>query len=235
LVLATYAFAVQIYCDFSGYSDIAIGTALLLGIRLPDNFQSPYLSCSLRDFWRRWHITLSTWLRDYLYIPLGGSRHGPARTYVNLMTTMLLGGLWHGAGWTWVVWGAIHGGVLSFERAIRLADRPRNPYTAALRWLITLHIVCVSWVFFRARGVVEAWEILRRIATLADGTLALPTRPLLYLVVLLLVERLAVRQAWLDLLSRRPTLTRWVVYAAVLLFMLTFAGSESPEFIYFEF
>ena len=106
LVLGTYAFAVQIYCDFSAYSDMAIGSARMLGIKLPENFDMPYLSCSIREFWRRWHISLSTWLRDYLYIPLGGSRRGNIRTYVNLMLTMLLGGLWHGAGWSWIAWGS---------------------------------------------------------------------------------------------------------------------------------
>ena len=116
MLLAIYGFAVQIYCDFSGYTDMAIGIALLLGFQLPQNFNRPYLALSLQDFWRRWHITLSRWLRDYLYIPLGGNRDGERRTYRNLMLTMLLGGLWHGAAWTFVIWGGIHGGALSAER-----------------------------------------------------------------------------------------------------------------------
>jgi D-alanyl-lipoteichoic acid acyltransferase DltB (MBOAT superfamily) len=124
-LFGVYAYAIQIYADFSGYTDIAIGLALLLGIRFPENFNSPYRSLSLREFWRRWHMTLSRFLRDYLYIPLGGSRRGPARTYVNLMITMLLGGLWHGASWTFVVWGGLHGLGLVFERA-RLWHRSRN-------------------------------------------------------------------------------------------------------------
>ena len=110
VLFAIYGFAAQIYCDFSGYTDMAIGTALLLGFQLPQNFNGPYLALSLQDFWRRWHMTLSRWLRDYLYIPLGGNRHGERRTYRNLMLTMLLGGLWHGAAWTFVIWGGIHGG-----------------------------------------------------------------------------------------------------------------------------
>ena len=124
-LFGVYAYAIQIYADFSGYTDIAIGLALLLGIRFPENFDSPYRSLSLQEFWRRWHMTLSRFLRDYLYIPLGGSRKGPRRTYVNLMATMLLGGLWHGASWTFVAWGALHGGGLAFERA-RLWHRSRN-------------------------------------------------------------------------------------------------------------
>ena len=121
VVLAIYGFAGQIYCDFSGYTDMAIGLALLLGFKLPQNFDRPYTATSLRQFWRRWHMTLSRWLRDYLYIPLGGSREGPRRTYRNLMATMLIGGLWHGAAWTFVIWGAIHGTALSIERALRHA------------------------------------------------------------------------------------------------------------------
>ncbi|MEX1287514.1 MAG: MBOAT family O-acyltransferase, partial [Acidimicrobiia bacterium] len=116
VLMATYAYAIQIYADFSGYTDIAIGVALLLGFRFPQNFDNPYSAATLRDFWRRWHMTLSRWLRDYLYIPLGGSRRGEAATYRNLMITMLLGGLWHGAAWTFVFWGALHGGWLAFER-----------------------------------------------------------------------------------------------------------------------
>src|SRR6185295_4525302 len=123
LLMATYAFAAQIYCDFSGYSDIAIGSSLLLGIRLPENFRAPYLSTSITEFWRRWHISLSSWLRDYLYIPLGGNRKGAVRTYVNLMLTMLLGGLWHGAGWHWLVWGGLQGVLLCAERATGVAER----------------------------------------------------------------------------------------------------------------
>ena len=124
-LFGVYAYAIQIYADFSGYTDIAIGLALLLGIRFPENFDSPYRSLSLQEFWRRWHMTLSRFFRDYLYIPLGGSRKGPRRTYVNLMATMLLGGLWHGASWTFVAWGALHGGGLAFERA-RLWHRSRD-------------------------------------------------------------------------------------------------------------
>lgn len=235
LLMGTYAFAVQIYCDFSGYSDIAIGSAALLGIQLPENFRTPYLSCSIREFWQRWHITLSTWLRDYLYIPLGGNRMGNVRTYVNLMATMLLGGLWHGAGWNWVVWGGIQGLVLSGERMIGLPMKPSSKFTAALRWLITLHIVCLSWVFFRAHDVGVAGSILARILTGAQGAMSVGLIPMIYFIILMLVERLGTRGRWMDLLETRPALTRWVAYAAIVLFALTFAGTSSPEFIYFQF
>ena len=235
LMMGTYAFAVQIYCDFSAYSDIAIGSALLLGIKLPENFDSPYLSRSIREYWRRWHITLSTWLRDYLYIPLGGSRGGPVRTYVNLMVTMVLGGLWHGAGWNWVVWGGIQGGVLSFERVIRLPDEPRTAVGGVLRWFITLHIVCLSWVFFRASDLTEAVIILKRIVTLETGVLTVGFIPAVYFAVIMLTEKLRVRDRFVELLDYRPLLTRWIAYAAFVLLVFTFKGSSSPEFIYFQF
>jgi len=152
LLLAGYGYSFQIYCDFSGYSDIAIGSAALLGYRLPVNFNRPFVAISLRDFWRRWHISLSTWLRDYLYIPLGGSRKSSARTYANLLTTMLLGGLWHGANWTFVIWGAIHGGALAAERMIGL-DRTSTHRVGfggvTLQRVVTFHIVVVAFVIFR--------------------------------------------------------------------------------------
>jgi alginate O-acetyltransferase complex protein AlgI len=125
VLIATYAYAIQIYADFSGYSDVAVGSAALFGYVLPENFAAPYLSSDLQEFWRRWHITLSTWLRDYLYKPLGGSRSGSLKTYRNLMITMVLGGLWHGASWTFVVWGALHGGALA---ATRIWQRAREAY-----------------------------------------------------------------------------------------------------------
>src|SRR6201999_759421 len=147
---AVLGYAVQIYCDFSGYTDIAIGSAALLGVRFPKNFDSPYKSASIQEFWRRWHISLSTWLRDYLYIPLGGSRKGPARTSVNLMLTMLLGGLWHGANWTFVAWGGLHGAALAVGRArerARGAARPMSLPVRAAATFLTFHFVCFAWIF----------------------------------------------------------------------------------------
>jgi D-alanyl-lipoteichoic acid acyltransferase DltB (MBOAT superfamily) len=168
-----YGYALQIYCDFSGYTDIAIGSALLLGIRLNENFRSPYQSTSLQEFWRRWHISLSSWLRDYLYIPLGGSKGGPAKTYRNLMLTMLLGGLWHGASWTFVFWGFLHGGALAATRAFqrwrgtRETDENHDPpWMRVILGLGTFHFVCLAWVFFRADSLGKALAVLRQIGTL---------------------------------------------------------------------
>jgi alginate O-acetyltransferase complex protein AlgI len=153
LGLVGYAF--QIYFDFSGYSDMAVGLALMMGFVLIQNFDSPYKSQSITEFWRRWHISLSTWLRDYLYIPLGGNRKGPGRTYVNLMTVMLLGGLWHGASWNFVIWGGIHGGMLALERKLGAAH-PLRRLPPAVSVAFTFGIVCLSWVFFRAKTLGQA-------------------------------------------------------------------------------
>jgi D-alanyl-lipoteichoic acid acyltransferase DltB (MBOAT superfamily) len=171
LLVGVYGYAIQIYADFSGYTDIAIGCALLLGIRFPQNFDAPYRALSLQDFWRRWHMTLSRWLRDYLYIPLGGSHGGVRRTYRNLFLTMIIGGLWHGAAFTFIVWGAIHGGFLALERWVRerWTERvaagepvPTLPpeVTLVLRWLLTFHVVCLGWVFFRADSIGTAFDVL---------------------------------------------------------------------------
>jgi alginate O-acetyltransferase complex protein AlgI len=155
--LVGYAF--QIYFDFSGYSDMAIGLALMLGFVLIQNFDSPYKARSITEFWRRWHISLSNWLRDYLYIPLGGNRRGPLRTYVNLMLVMLLGGLWHGASWNFVIWGAIHGAMLAFERA-RGKDRGYPGLPQPLQVACTFGVVCLAWVFFRADTLPQAMHYL---------------------------------------------------------------------------
>ena len=177
---AIYGYAMQIYADFSGYTDIAIGLALLLGIRFPQNFDRPYSALSIQDFWRRWHMTLSRWLRDYLYIPLGGSRGSPATIYRNLMLTMLLGGLWHGASWTFVVWGGLHGVYQCVgpwrngRRAAEEAAGTRRPSSVpprlrpVLAWLATFNLVCLAWVFFRAESFASAFAVLRGLFDITD-------------------------------------------------------------------
>jgi len=153
--LGLFGYAFQIYFDFAGYSDMAVGLALMLGFVLIQNFDSPYKSRSITEFWRRWHISLSTWLRDYLYIPLGGNRRGPVRTYVNLMTVMLFGGLWHGASWNFVIWGGIHGGMLGLERRLGKAH-PLRRLPTGVSVAFTFLVVCLSWVFFRAKTLGQA-------------------------------------------------------------------------------
>jgi D-alanyl-lipoteichoic acid acyltransferase DltB (MBOAT superfamily) len=163
VVLGTVAFAWQIYGDFSGYSSIARGSAQLLGFHFMLNFRQPYLAQSLQDFWRRWHMSLSSWLREYLYIPLGGNRHGRSRTYVNLMLTMLLGGLWHGANWTFVAWGGIHGAGLAVERLVTGESEIPDSTAFIARWLrriLVFAIVCVAWIFFREPSFTGAFHQL---------------------------------------------------------------------------
>ncbi|MCL4508736.1 MAG: MBOAT family protein [Chloroflexi bacterium] len=152
VIAAIYGYAVQIYCDFSAYSDMAIGLALLLGFQFPPNFDRPYLALSIQEFWHRWHMTLSRWLRDYLYIGLGGNRKGRVRTYVNLMLTMLLGGLWHGAAWNFVLWGGMHGLGLAWERwwGNHHGGRRQRPKHPVLSWFVTFQFVCFAWILFRA-------------------------------------------------------------------------------------
>lgn len=171
IAVGIYGYAIQIFCDFSGYTDLALGVGRLLGYRLPPNFNSPYLATNLKDFWNRWHISLSSWLRDYLYIAaLGGNRKGKTRTYVNLLLTMLIGGLWHGGAWTFVIWGGLHGLGLVIYHAFA-AYQGKHPsrwlqqaWAKALAWLLTFHFVCLLWVFFRADSVDMALTVLGRLA-----------------------------------------------------------------------
>lgn len=164
-LFAVYGYALQIYCDFSGYSDMAIGIALLLGFHFNINFDSPYQSLSITEFWRRWHISLSSWLRDYLYISLGGNRKGKMRTYTNLMITMLLGGLWHGASWRFVIWGGLHGFALAVHKAFSSRWEFENkPIWNLLCVFVTFHFVCLCWIFFRANDIPSVMLMLEQIA-----------------------------------------------------------------------
>ena len=166
-LMASYGYAIQIYCDFSGYSDMAIGLALLMGFWLPPNFRTPYQSASITEFWRRWHISLSTWLRDYLYISLGGNRGGKFKTYINLFLTMLLGGLWHGASWKFVLWGVLHGSALAFERFFgNLIKLPKNYFVKTIQILLTFHFVAFCWLFFRAKDFSTALQLISNIGEL---------------------------------------------------------------------
>jgi D-alanyl-lipoteichoic acid acyltransferase DltB (MBOAT superfamily) len=169
LLCAAYGYAVQIFCDFSAYTDIAIGLAMLLGFRFPQNFNQPYRSASLREFWRRWHITLSLWLRDYLYKPLGGSRAGPLRTRFNLFATMLLGGIWHGAAWKFVAWGALHGGGLVLERPWSQRLESTRGIARVASVLVVFHFVCFAWLFFRADSFDTVVLYLQSFAALKGG------------------------------------------------------------------
>ncbi|HET9050392.1 MAG TPA: MBOAT family protein, partial [Candidatus Dormibacteraeota bacterium] len=247
-LMAVYGYAVQIWADFSGYTDIAIGCALLLGIRFPQNFNNPYAASSLQDFWHRWHMTLSRWLRDYLYIPLGGSRGTRALVARNLMITMVLGGLWHGAAWTFVVWGALHGTFLVVERRIREHRAARLARGTAARragwplhWLwprlLTFHLVCLAWVFFRADSVGDALAVLGRIVG-ARGPAPLVTPA----VVLAVAAGLAVQWVPRDLgprlvaaLSRLAPAAQGAGLAASLAVIGALGPQGVAPFIYYRF
>jgi alginate O-acetyltransferase complex protein AlgI len=235
-LFAIYGFAAQIYCDFSGYTDMAIGLALLLGYQLPQNFNKPYLALSLQDFWRRWHITLSRWLRDYLYIPLGGNRDGPRKTYRNLMLTMLLGGLWHGAAWTFLIWGGIHGSALSAERWVR--ERYHGFHLPAwVAWLITFHVVCLAWVFFRSPDLTTAFDMLGQL--FAGGPSPLVTLPMAFLIVATVALQAVPSSFWERAeawLVTRPVAAQGLAIGAVLVIADAAVGQEGvAPFIYFQF
>ncbi|MGH8912755.1 MAG: MBOAT family O-acyltransferase, partial [Acidimicrobiia bacterium] len=204
VLVGIYGYAVQIYADFSGYTDIAIGVAILMGFEFPQNFNAPYAAVSIQDFWRRWHMTLSRWLRDYLYIPLGGSRDGRGNTYRNLMITMVLGGLWHGAAWTFVLWGSFHGGLLAFERwrgetSPAPAQNLLTPAGRAASRIITFHLVCLGWVMFRADSMGRVGEILGRFLDWG------PTPAVTPMVVALIAGSIGVQYIDLDIRARLQT------------------------------
>ncbi len=232
----TLAFTMQIYFDFSGYTDIAIGCALLFGFHFPVNFRRPYLSARLTEFWRRWHISLSRWLRSYVYIPLGGNRHGRARTYRNLILTMLVGGLWHGASWNFVIWGGYHGAILAVERALGVKRDEDAPRLRPLRALLIFVVVCVGWVFFRARTLGDSLLVLRRMFAIESGPFLLGRRHLAFIAIALVLAVLEEKRGSLSRLGAAPawaySLGVALVLAAIEIFGVT---DQSIPFVYFQF
>lgn len=249
LALATYFFAFQIYCDFSGYSDIAIGSARVLGFDLMQNFNLPYLSRSIPEFWSRWHISLSTWFKDYLYIPLGGNRCVRARWTFNILVTFLVSGLWHGANWTYLAWGGLHGIYFLIDRFTRgprqrICDRLRlrGPLLTVLQVFITFHLVALAWIFFRANTLADAVFIIGRITTDLSSTLYLGPSQLTTFLSLLFIALLCIVQflqssrivPLYNLPSRCPAVIHWTAYLMLVIGILIF-GIGSNEFIYFQF
>jgi alginate O-acetyltransferase complex protein AlgI len=239
-LVATLFFTFQIYCDFSGYSSIAIGCAKVLGIDLMINFRRPYMSTSVREFWSRWHISLSTWFRDYLYIPLGGNRVSVYRNMFNLFFVFLVSGLWHGANWTFIIWGALHGFYLMleimFDRLLPSVKLPRP-----IRWILNFVLVAIAWVFFRASNFQTAKQILKNIYTFKPGPLYIGNASYLvysFLLILFLfaaeynAEKLNNRYAWLY--SERKVL-RWSAYLLLILTLLSIGVFNGGQFIYFQF
>ncbi len=246
LLTSLYLFSIQIYCDFSGYSDIARGVARLLGIELMENFRQPYLSTNVTEFWRRWHISLSTWLRDYLYIPLGGNAGGTRKTYRNLILTMFLGGLWHGASWTFVVWGVLHGAFLAIHKAMlgerkRVTDhqfQSRGDYlTFAVNAFLTFNLVTLTWIFFRSPSLSSALEYLTGIlvwrGSLQDLGYLLPV--LFYGALVLFLDLTQYRRSNdVEMLSWHWA-WRGALYASLVLVILLGGSPSNAPFIYFQF
>ncbi len=235
LAVAVYAFAVQIYAGFSGATDIAVGCALLLGIQYPLAFDAPYRALSVRDFWQRWNVTVSRWLCDYVYIPLGGSRNGRARTYRNLIITMVLGGLWYGAGWTFAVWGAVHGALLVGERVVgawwgdrAVAEIVPEPVGVVLRWVLTFNLVTMAWVFFRADTVGDGLQVLGRIGSLAAGDAGLVTALVVLTIVAVVASQLLPDHLTFDARARFSSLVP-AVQVAILALVLTVIGAFGPD------
>lgn len=245
-LFAVYGYALQIYCDFSGYSDMAIGIALLLGFRFPLNFDSPYQSRNITEFWRRWHISLSTWLRDYLYISLGGNRKGEVRTYANQMLTMLLGGLWHGASWRFIIWGALHGVALTVHKF--LSSRIPCRKTSADAWkscasvFFTFHFVCFCWIFFRAANMATVGEILTQIFhhmnfSLLPGFIAGYNVVLMLMVIGYLLHFLP-REAELaaqDTITNMSLAGKAAFMITVIILVIQTKSAGIQPFIYFQF
>jgi alginate O-acetyltransferase complex protein AlgI len=236
IAAATYGYAVQIYCDFSAYSDMAIGLAALLGYSFPRNFDQPYRAGSMQQFWRRWHISLSSWLRDYLYVPLGGGRKGLVSSCINIMITMLLGGLWHGAAWTFIAWGALHGAVQAVERVWRHFREGKAGVPHWLGVIITFHIVCLGWILFRAESFDLAMQMLEGLTRMTPAMVLTP-----FLLALIVggiamhwlppraVEGLAVR------VKEAPAVTMGVLVGVLILLVEAMRPEGVAPFIYFQF
>jgi D-alanyl-lipoteichoic acid acyltransferase DltB (MBOAT superfamily) len=237
LLFAAWGYALQIYCDFSAYTDIATGVAALLGYQFPKNFDQPYRASSIQDFWHRWHISLSTWLREYLYIPLGGNRGGALATYRNLLLTMFLGGLWHGAAWTFILWGVFHGTTLAAEKFIRSKLAPTMSLGPVLSVVLVFHFVCFTWIFFRAPGLDVAMDYLAAFAQW-DAPIQHLT-PFLAAVVVLGLASQFLPANLLDRLeagaSRLPLLAQGLTASFMIIAIDAFGPDGVAPFIYFQF
>ena len=255
LIIATYFFAFQIFCDFAGYSFIAIGAAKIMGYNLMDNFRRPYFSASISEFWKRWHISLSTWFRDYLYIPLGGNRVKRRRWLINIMAVFVISGFWHGAGWTFVIWGGLHGFYLifsiitksirnKFANFIKISAYPR--LRKALKIIITFHLVLLAWVFFRANTLADAFYIFKNMfANLIQDYAAVHLGgmggywglfiALALLAVMIIVQ--IIREYFSDTVKKlsRHIIVRWSFYYLIIILILLFGMFEKRDFIYFQF
>lgn len=261
LIMATYFFAIQIYCDFSGYSDIAIGSAKVMGYDLMTNFRRPYFSKSITEFWKRWHISLSSWFRDYLYIPLGGGRVKLSRWHFNILAVFLISGMWHGANWTFLIWGALHGSYIVFSRMTKdirsrissIVGLEHKPQVQKLiRIFVTFHLVVFAWIFFRANSLADALLIIQNMAVIDWSSLARDLVSgfnadhavlggadmlvsLLVIAFLIVVELIGRRESFRLYLGSKPLWVRWSAYYGLIVSIILFGIYEHAEFIYFQF
>lgn len=242
ILFATYGYAAQIYCDFSGYTCIAAGCALLLGYKFPRNFNAPYFASNPQEFWHRWHISLSTWLRDYLYIPLGGSRNGIGRTYFNLFITMVVGGLWHGASWTFVIWGVLHGAILVMHRFWSLLNVTWVQRLRQAKWwawvsrLLLFHVICVGWVFFRATSFDNAFEMFKGLMNWGSSQLLTPSILLLIFLGIFAQYRPRSWDRYIELeIGRWPMVVVGIVLAIAIYLIDILSPTGIAPFIYFQF
>ena len=245
-LLGAVLFAIQIYCDFSGYSDIAVGTAKLFNVDLMSNFNRPYFALSLREFWARWHISLSTWFRDYVYIPLGGNRGTLALHARNLMITFVLSGLWHGANWTFIIWGALHGGFLIVERFI---GKPLKRTPSLVQWAITMVVVLVGWVFFRAQDLAHAMEYLehlvpngtdlghqlKRLMRIPEVSGSSLLATFVFTAFVLVIDKLSISPRFVSTVDNNR-FVRYATYSTLVALVLLFGVfTDQAAFIYFQF
>ncbi|HYG37840.1 MAG TPA: MBOAT family O-acyltransferase [Cytophagales bacterium] len=253
VIIATFFFAIQIYCDFSGYSDIAIGSAKVMGYDLMKNFDRPYFSKSVSEFWKRWHISLSTWFRDYVYISMGGNRVGKWKWYYNLFITFVISGLWHGANWTFIIWGALHGFYLVFaiisaplrENLNRILGLTRTPgLLKVLQITMTFLLVCFAWIFFRANNVSDAFLLIENMTELKLSQLSLNMfgtnyyswiMGILFILIMEIIHLFQRTGSIRDYISQKPALIRWGLYVVFLIVLLNFGVFNNEEFIYFQF
>lgn len=243
-LMGVIGYTMQIYCDFSGYSDMAIGIALIMGFRLSANFDFPYKSTNLTEFWHRWHISLSSWLRDYVYIPLGGNRKGTIRTYVNNFLTMLIGGLWHGAAWKFVFWGAMHGAGLAVHKASKswLSHIPDNWWVKELSWGVTIVYVSLLWVFFRAESWMDSWLIIKNIFTNFHADYVpvfIEVRYIWCILMIVIIMAHALPSKWWTKAGEWFVHSSWIVkllvFLVVVQLVIQFMSEDVSPFIYFQF
>jgi D-alanyl-lipoteichoic acid acyltransferase DltB (MBOAT superfamily) len=241
VILASYGFSLQIYCDFSGYTDMAVGLGLILGIRLPRNFNKPYLATSISDFWRRWHITLSTWLRDYLFFSLGGSRVGISKTVRNLIITMVIGGIWHGAGWTFIIWGLLHGLALAFTHVFRATQKTtvNNNAWKILKIFLVFNFISLSWIFFRSPDLTVALDMITALSVHNFENIDIFLQKNLFyfllIAVFLITHNIDSIANYRLFFQKHNTSTIFFVSFIIWILVMTLGSSSSESFIYYDF